>query len=631
MSSVTADVTKTAPAPPALVQPTPPSLEHNGEPTEPEPSLPRGRATRGNAPGALVENGENGAGAVEDHTDATYDLLQDSVAGQGDFAFHLATRFDHWFKPTASVSVTAGCKLFFQSRLGWATSAQVATVQISTNGGSTWGNTVWTQAGDGGSGEGGFTLKEINLDAFIGQSIQVRFLYDFNGGSAFPQTEVGVGWYVDNIQIGSAFSKEEYTSFGEPSDDEQLYLEYINRARASATAEATRLGNESDPLVTNAYSNFNITAANLSAQFAWHVSSGCMEEFAQPLSFNSDLLQMAKLHTQDLFENAFQGHVSSASPPAPFQAGDTLGQRLAHFGYSAGAGENVYSYSKSVAHGHAGFDVDWGSTTNTDSACYNASFAGQGMQNPPGHRLSIHNADFREVGIGVINGSNGGVGPQLVTQNFGTGGSTVITGVVYQDLNSNNFYDPGEGLSGVRVETPDSAFYSITSASGGYAIPVDSNGTHPVTFSGGGVPTSTANAVVADGNNTKLDYLPTAQNEDYATWASALGVTGGESGDHDNDGVLNLIEYALEGFDPLVPDAHRLPKLVDTGSSMTFTLSKNTDASGLSYTVETSTNLTSWNSTGYTVLSDTAESLEISITPSAATALFVRASIEQAP
>ena len=116
------------------------------------------------------------------------------------------------------------------------------------------------------------------------------------------------------------------------------------------------------------------------------------------------------------------------------------------------------------------------------------AFAGQNMQNPPGHRLSIHNAAYREVGIGVVNGSNGSVGPQLVTQNFGTGGSRVITGVVYLDSNNNSFYDPGEGISGVRVETPGSAFFSITSTSGGYALPVDTDATHAVTFSQGSVP-----------------------------------------------------------------------------------------------------------------------------------------------
>ncbi len=496
-----------APTPPAIVYPSAPEVQHGDSPAVAEPSNPSGVRGRSNTT-VLIENGENGAGSVEDNTGSGYDLLQNSVSAQGDYAFHLATEAGDWFKPTSTVTVTPGCKLFFQSRLGWATSDQTARVQISTNAGATWSSTVWTQSGTGGSGESGFSLQEVNLSAFDGQSIQVRFLYDFNFGSFFPQSESGVGWYVDNIQIGSAFSKDLYTQFGDPSDDEQHYLEYINRARANAAVEAARLRDESDPLITSEYSAWGVAGNDIINQFAWHVSAGCMDGSAQPLAFNTQLLQLAKLHTQDLFDNMFQGHVSSNSPPAPFLPGDTLGDRLARVGYSGGAGENVFSYSKSVAHGHAGFDVDWGNTTNFGSSCYNAAFAGQGMQNPPGHRLSIHNGAFREVGIGVINGTNGSVGPQLVTQNFGTGGSRVITGVVYVDSNNNSFYDPGEGVSGVRVETPGSAFFSVTSSSGGYAIPVDTDGAHPVTFSEGGVLTSTLNAVVAGGNNTKLDYLP---------------------------------------------------------------------------------------------------------------------------
>src|SRR5205085_11911774 len=109
-------------------------------------------------------------------------------------------------------------------------------------------------------------------------------------------------------------------------------------------------------------------------------------------------------------------------------------------GYSLG--ENVYAYSKSVPYGHAGFEVDWGGT-----------IAHGGMQSPPGHRINIHNADCREAGAGVVAGSNGGsggVGPQLVTQDFGRvgGGSPCVTGVVYRNLKGNRCDDAGEAVGG---------------------------------------------------------------------------------------------------------------------------------------------------------------------------------------
>ena len=43
-----------------------------------------------------------------------------------------------------------------------------------------------------------------------------------------------------------------------------------------------------------------------------------------------------------------------------------------------------------------------------------------GMQTGRGHRANIHSANFREIGVGVTLGTNGAIGPQLVTQDFGT-------------------------------------------------------------------------------------------------------------------------------------------------------------------------------------------------------------------
>ena len=102
---------------------------------------------------ALIINGELGLSGVVDQTSTSYDLLQDEVAGQGNYAFHLATQNGDWFRLSPTISVTSGCRLFFLSRLGWATTSQVATVQVSTNSGASWSDTIWSQAGTNGSGE----------------------------------------------------------------------------------------------------------------------------------------------------------------------------------------------------------------------------------------------------------------------------------------------------------------------------------------------------------------------------------------------------------------------------------------------------------------------------------------------
>jgi hypothetical protein len=279
-------------------------------------------------------------------------------------------------------------------------------------------------------------------------------------------------------------------SIGDPTNEEQYYLELINRARANPTAEGIRLALTTDPNVLSAYSAFGVNLVLMQAQFVLILP-------APPLSMNSTLTTAARAHSQNMLQNNYQGH---SGPDG------SLTTRLA--GYTAGAngwslGENVYAYSKSVWYGHVGFEVDWGGSAATG-----------GMQSPPGHRQNIHSANFREVGIGVVLGSNGGgsgVGPQLVTQDFGTVGGLLpfVTGVVFRDLNNNGFYDPGEGLGGVTVTIANVDSYAVTASSGGYSVPVAGNGNYTVTFSGGTAPTTQKNVDVLNGQNTKADYIVT--------------------------------------------------------------------------------------------------------------------------
>ena len=295
------------------------------------------------------------------------------------------------------------------------------------------------------------------------------------------------------VSGGSPFSIEspqaptgQLYSIGDPTNEEQYYLELINRARANPTAEGIRLAVTTDPNVLSAYSAFGVNLVLMQAQFALIAP-------APPLSMNSTLMNAARAHSQNMLQNNYQGH---AGPDG------SLTTRLA--GYTSGAngwsiGENVYAYSKSVWYGHAGFQVDWGGSAATG-----------GMQSPPGHRQNIHSASFREVGVGVVLGSNG-VGPQLVTQDFGMVGGLqpFVTGVVYRDLNNNGFYDPGEGLGGVTVTIANVNAYAVTASSGGYSVPVPGSGNYNVTFSGGSAPTTQKSVNVANAQNAKADYVVT--------------------------------------------------------------------------------------------------------------------------
>jgi uncharacterized protein YkwD len=271
-------------------------------------------------------------------------------------------------------------------------------------------------------------------------------------------------------------------SIGEPTDEEQLYLELINRARANPAAEALRLRAETDLEVRAAYLFFGVNLDLMVQQVSAIAPS-------PPLALNSNLTRAARLHSGDMFTNRFQSHYGSG--------GSDPGSRLLASGYNwATFGENVYATSKSTLFGYSGFEVDWGTGPG-------------GMQTPAGHRANIHNHTFREVGLGVVNGVNGTVGPQLVTQDFGTqaGATPFLTGVVFYDFNGNSFYDVGEGVGGVYVDVIGASYYARTANSGGYAVPVPGSGTYIVTFIAPWMPTLQRWVTVTNNANVKLDYL----------------------------------------------------------------------------------------------------------------------------
>ena len=278
---------------------------------------------------------------------------------------------------------------------------------------------------------------------------------------------------------------------GQPTDEEQLYLEYINRARGNPAAEGIWLATLTDQNILDAYAFFGVSTNALVQQFSTNPP-------APPLSMNSNLTASARRHSRDMFTNVFQGHTGSD--------GSTLGSRISDAGYPLStAGENVYSYALNVLHGHAGFNVDWGYGPN-------------GMQSPPGHRNNILSAAFREIGVGVVLGSNSStngstVGPQLVTQDLASrfGLTPFITGAVYFDLDHDGFYGLGEGLGGVRVDVAGLSAYAVTANSGGFSVPVPGNGSYAVTFSFGGQTLTQRVSAVTGGNNVKLDFTPAYQ------------------------------------------------------------------------------------------------------------------------
>ena len=102
-----------------------------------------------------------------------------------------------------SFVLSANSSLRFESRLGWATEQQTALVQISTDDGGTW-ETVYSQSGISDvPGETSFISRTVDLAAFAGRTVRVRFAY-VPSGSVYIDTDEDTGWFVDDITLVNA-------------------------------------------------------------------------------------------------------------------------------------------------------------------------------------------------------------------------------------------------------------------------------------------------------------------------------------------------------------------------------------------------------------------------------------------
>lgn len=285
----------------------------------------------------------------------------------------------------------------------------------------------------------------------------------------------------------------------DPTPIEQHLLELTNRFRLDPQRElsllTTGLGTparSSDADVDSALRFFNVNGSVLQQQWASLTPSA-------PLAWNEALYDAAEVHSQAMIAADVQEHQIPGGPD--------LSERITDAGYTgwATAGESIYAYARSAIHTHAGFLLDWGNGPN-------------GIQDPPGHRLSAINPQFRETGIRVLNpGLRAGksTGPLVVTQDFGrrfTQSQAFLLGVVYADGDNDGFYSQGEGLGGVRIQvtasgTGTAVAESTSMTAGGWQISLPT-GTYNVTFSGAGFGNAvTYRDVVVRSDNVKLDAV----------------------------------------------------------------------------------------------------------------------------
>jgi hypothetical protein len=261
----------------------------------------------------------------------------------------------------------------------------------------------------------------------------------------------------------------------EPTPQEVLVIELINRARANPQAEAEFY----DIGLNDGIDDASIT-----------------EDSKQPLALNTMLQTAARDHSQWMLNTNIFSH-TGIDDSTPSQRNKAAGYVLK---MPWRTGENISVIGPAI-------EDAAGLTTM-------AIRHHQNLFKSPGHRRNILNGDFRNIGVGqkVGNytfGSGNTYYSSMLTQSYAkSGAGFFLTGVAYQDINNNNFYDVGEALSDITLEI-DGKFYQVFS-SGAYSVPLP-GGTYTVTIHGDSPGLPIQHAVVIGEQNVKLDIVKTQQ------------------------------------------------------------------------------------------------------------------------
>ena len=275
----------------------------------------------------------------------------------------------------------------------------------------------------------------------------------------------------------SVYGADEYKPTDrEPSPEETLILELINRFRADPKAEAARIAPAGAATAT--YSGKGV-------DWKMFVDEMSQLKAAPPLVFNLDLLDAARKHSHYMILNELT-HVEDPVKPGFYGVG--FGERCTKSGYKGFAGgENAFRDPSNIKHSHSGFVVDNGVGPG-------------GMQPSRGHRSNMINAGYKEVGgAAVPHGKS-----FSVVHDFGNRKVRMAGGVIYIDKNNDNFYDVGEGLGGVTIKSSDGAS-TQTWKSGAFEL--DLKGDGPVTITAEYSGQSFSKTFEAGKDNIKFDWI----------------------------------------------------------------------------------------------------------------------------
>lgn len=283
-----------------------------------------------------------------------------------------------------------------------------------------------------------------------------------------------------------------------PSGAEQQMVWLMNRARGNPGIEGIWLAHLRQSNVQVGMDYFAVQRQVLMDEFS-------VRSVVPPAAFDNRLYNAASNHSAYLISIDGQNHSNQFARIT-----------AAGFNFSSARG-SVYSYAEDSVVGHAVLNVDWGGNDGT------------GMQTGRGHREGVMGI-YPSVGISCLadNNPTNAVGPLVTTINYCNPVTSYsnhydrfILGTVWNDLNTNSLYDPGEGMGSVTVMPDKGTFFAVTGSAGGYALPAVPD-SYVVTFFGGGLPSNVVKAVTL-GTTSVLVDCPVHSNTNQAQAALTVG------------------------------------------------------------------------------------------------------------
>lgn len=399
----------------------------------------------------------------------------------------------------------------------------------------------------------------------------------------------------------------------QPTEAEQYLLQVLNRARANGTTEMVRLGNAG---------NVNEGSPKVGPD------SWTNQNTVPPLAWNTALASAAQSHANNL-QSAdwyFKGSTYGGNPHSPnslFPAGASISSgRISAAGFSntysgcrvsspngyAPGPECITFYLSSPSNGWSNAETLALMNTAHEGLFEDFSVAGRG------HRNSMMYEWHNEVGFGTALATDLQSPSTLwdsiyLVQNFGqssTSSNSFITGMVYTDLDNNQFYTPynGEPIAGLTVQARQAGNIIDSTAAfetGGYSLRLAA-GTYEIRFVKANGTYHSAGNVVLGSSNVELNVRNPLFIASFASWIGGYPAATSASEfnqDADKDGLENGVEHVL-GSDPTTQGAG-LYQTSSTGTILKFRHSQtNSMVAEVSSAYLWSTDLTNWYASGIT-------------------------------